>query len=1013
MRGVLLICLFFIMQSSAAYAQNYNFGCATLTHSGDNDEVTTVDSYDEPSVGCNGDAPNGAPAPNSTAAEDDTYENLCLRQNEVQGARPQVCQVHRRMPATWDTIIDEFEIAHTISPLNLSPWYMISMQDPAKPYHPYLGPLYRGESNYARYNMRLSQTDPTDTVLGCIPQIRPISGGPNPYDPFWMRAEMDNCANQYILSRARFARFANEIQRDGDNRGDKPLPVAADQANNLCQPLRLIPLSSGEQEFSPTDYVWHAWKKLLFNAGSTMRSGAEYEPLYERIGVTISNGTDGYADNRISPPTKDRVPFRCSNASKKSFGSVCLNGITASQVERIIDPSHPFSPRWDTRGNERDTYSPWTIIYTQDPLTILYGVRCAGDNGARYYKVDMMPWRYNKFLRGIMRRILWNILCRYITVTFYDIVTWNCWDGSIEILEVEVIDGVPWNCEENTEGGDSGDNDYGQCCATNWGGEDVEIFGLRNIFCGTGSKSIINLCKALAKSIPTINPLKIRATDAYNFPLGVPEGYKFTDYFGFHRPYLRCWDTGLECSTGDPIDDPDLLSAEGARVAIIGAGREGQSCTLGGGYGASSGLTSVAFPGLYDNNWLNKIEAMLASFGNMQDAFEGLSGMGDVSFDMDSATLEEALSATTDLLGNAFEIVEMEDRQDNAEPITSWSELKQYQMRATRDFGLNCLAKNEQVFKQGTGEDMILGFAGGQYQRLVPDNADNGALSYTRYHTIAWPKGWRGYVTDTSVSRRFPNFGSDYGGFDINGQLSNLAELIGAEFIGDFDTESIADGLYEDGMDNAKRGDVLVFDQDVVMTGPSQSGYDYPVGSAASWRLPFVAYVTDTNLVSATSGGIDPTSQLATLVTPNIDKQWVSVLAFNHGKFPDACGNTDAWGEGQEFKMFDPRNDGVPTVAQSDLPVQSGYALLDFAAQFPESSPVAPSWTITCRDPRNSQCVEESWTSVKRYSFREDQRGLSLAGGLEAAMDLYNEYGADMFDEEHQEENQNATAAGD
>lgn len=554
------------------------------------------------------------------------------------------------------------------------------------------------------------------------------------------------------------------------------------------------------------------------------------------------------------------------------------------------------------------------------------------------------------------------------------------------------------------QGGGSGDNDYGQCCATNWGGKDVKIFGASNIFCGTGKNKIINLCKALAKSLPHINPLKIRTSNAHNFPLGVPEGYKFTDYFGNNRPYLRCWDTGKTCGTDELYDDPDLLSNDGALVAIIGAGREAESCTLGGGYGASSTRTSVAFPGLYDSNWLSQIESTLAAFGTITKSVQGMTGYTDGT-PLDK--VKDALGSVSDILGATIDILEMEDRQDQAEPITSWSELKQYQMRATRDFGLNCIAKNEQVFKQGTSEDMVLGLAGGQYQRIVPDNTDNGALSYTRYHTIAWPKGWRGYITDPAISRRFPNFGADYGGFDINGKLTDLAGQLNAEFLGDMDTGAKAKGLYESGgINNASRGDILLYDQDVVMpnyTNIDTKGYSYPITTEAKWRLPFVAYVTETNLTSSTSGGIDPLSQLATTITPALKKQWVSVIAYNHGKFPDTCGNTDAWGDGQAFKMFHPGTDGVASM--DDLPEERQKALAEFSAD--------PSrYTLSCNDPRNSQCVEENWDKVKRYKPREDQKPLSLAGGLAAATDI-NPSEKLKKDKDTAEQNQNDTAAGD
>jgi hypothetical protein len=982
MRQFLVVLLLLVLtQSTGAHAQVYGFGCSTLTHAEDLNQETKVEAAPADAPQDCGAAPKaGVPEPGSSADKDMTYEDLCLRGVEVQGARPQVCQVHRRMPAFKDGVSGL--AYYPISPLNLNPWYMISMQDPVKPYHPYMGTLYRGGTNYAHQYTRLSQTDPVDTIAGCIPQIIPDTGGTNPYDPFWMRAEMDNCANQYILSRARYARFANEIRLDPANpsMGEKPLPVAANQADKLCQPMRLIPMKPGDQEYTPTDYIYNAWIKLLAKPSHLYRGGrAEVEPLYTGIGVKMQ--TDN-PDNRIWPPTKGRTPFRCSNSAQQSFGKVCVNGIAEKQVERILDPSHPFSPRWDFRGNERDTYSPWTIVYTQNPLTILYYVRCAGNDAEKYYKVDIMPWRQKAFQRGIMRRILWNIICRYFYITYYELFRWDCWDGKVTIIGIVVTKGLPWNCAANQEGGDSGPNSDGQCCATNWGGKDVRF---AQLFCGTGKKKILRLCKALAKSIPVINPLKIRSTADINFPLGVPEGYKFTDYFGYRRPFLRCWDTGKECGTGDPYDDPNLLSNFGGQIAIVGAGREGESCTFGGGRGEKSALTSVNFPGLYDSNWLNQIEAALGAFGSISTSISNImNGVQNFNVDNFETTLNSSKSVLNDasqVYNSAIEYAEMGKRQDMAEPITSWSELKQYQMRATRDFGLNCIAKNEQVFKQGTGEDMILGLAGGQYQRLVPDDAGNGILSYTRYATMPWPMGWRGYVTDQAVSRRFPNFGSDLGGFDVSGKLTDLAAYIGLEATGNLDTGHKADGLHDGadkGLDNAMRGDILVYDEDVAMPGGKDNRQ---VGSASSWRLPYVAYVKETNLSASNKGGLDPVSELATKIAPGVKNQWVSVIAFNHGKFPDVCGNTDAWGDGQEYKMF---KGALPTTRENETTA--------FKQSFAADAPVKPKYSTSCEDPRNSECVEELWNEVKRYSIREDHRGLSIAGGLQSGQELWDKY---------------------
>jgi hypothetical protein len=486
-----------------------------------------------------------------------------------------------------------------------------------------------------------------------------------------------------------------------------------------------------------------------------------------------------------------------------------------------------------------------------------------------------------------------------------------------------------------------------------------------SLFCGRGKNSIKNLCLNLAKDLQPINPLKIRKVNNINFPLGVPEGYKFTDYFAFNRPYLRCWDTGRECGSGTGVDKPNLLSNLGARVAIVGAGRPSESCTFGGGQGATSTKTSVAFPGLYDANWLNKLETGLAAYSAAADAYAAASSAADKKLNV--SAIRGALTGISDMLGTAVEVLEMGDRQDMAEPITSWSELKQYQMRATRDFGINCIAKNEMLFKQGSGEDMLLGKLGAGAQRLSPDNSAvtgtiSKVLSYNRYDTMTWPKGWRGYITDGATARRFPNFGSDLGGFDINGKAKDLAAYIGLEAAGELDTGSKAPGQYV-GLNEAKRGDILLYDKDVVLTG------DRKVGEQSKWRLPYVALVTDTSLTSGNTGGLDPTSQLSSVIAPGIKDQWVSVIAYNHGKFPDACGNTDDWANGQQFKIY-----------QSTLPKSRVDLITAYTSSFSPTATIPATYTTSCDDPKNSACIEQNWATVKRYAIREDHRSLNLAG---------------------------------
>lgn len=1248
---------YLVFTCPSAQAQVYNFKCEAYSKTPGNTSNTSGESTaaatNSSDGTCGATLPAGTPAKGSKAAIDNTYLDMCLNKKEVSGTRPQNCMAHKATRAK--------------SPLDYNPWTYISVQQPhyadtpykppladeanmypdasdpnadigwcndsMQPYcadypkeslalsarHPYLGQYYRGSSNTDLYTSRLSQVDPADTTNSCIPMILPRTGNPDPYDPLWMRAEIDNCANQYILARARFARRA--FERQGS------LPLVGDKAENLCQPLRLIPVADKDQEYIPSDYIRGAWTKLLVNPNHKMRSSSgilsfaesNSEPIYSNVGVKMWEVTSGGKtySNKIYPPSQGARPFRCGPESNSPFGQICINGLVEQQVERIFDPSHPFSPRWDFKFNERDMLSPLTFGYGGD---ILNQVRCAGNNTNRYIKVDIMSWRAKKFWRNMLRRILINTVCYYLVIWVL-----RCWAL----------------CIGNKSGGSSGTQVSGQCCATNWGGRDstqrirIKISKWFKItikfptrICG--KQTIAKLCEDVRKPVVPINTLKMRKSTIHNFPRGIPEGYKFTDYFGIHLPYMRCWDTGSECVTNNDKGDP--MKTDGAKVAIVGAGRETQSCRIGGGDGQESKRTSIDFSGkvswillleaFYDvagsvmpttpsadkitsgdttdidlasletldptgtlgtvNEAVTKAETTVKQYedqvnayidpykkeanefldqtkAGVQDLGKGItqetqgwangateyydenlretvrnaqagtkdfvndtgkyldetgtslassvSGVGnnvadiagylgsdkaadairsgtdkasgaildgaikagtevtadklgerlntaaDKFADQTQTTLEnrakDALAPVTntvtdiknqaqgiqndiketssdisqgrkDLLNyanqgaqlaggineaiknnsaaiatsavNSSEVVEvnapetpnasntnkagggstpsvsdvasaaanaatavvidtvqdlynatqMKARMKKTEPITSWSELKLYQARSARETGLNCLAKHELVFKQGTGEDMILGKTGAQYTRLVCDKTGDAQcdslnlLRLNREKTIPWPSGWRGYAIEPTGNRRFPNSGSGAWGFDWGTTISNV---IGSSLIGDIDTGERAEGLInegEGGLEYALVGDIIIYDEDVTKS-----------------RLPYVAYVTETsNMNAGSTGSVD----------------WVKAIAFNHGRFPDACGNTDAWGKGEEYTMY-----------KNSLPydVEKGLGTLGYHTKY-------------CDDPRLSACIENLWNDVKLYFPGDDYRGLSPNAVYGAVSDLIN-----------------------
>lgn len=686
--------------------------------------------------------------------EDMTYKEKCLQAAEIRGAQSPECITHRR--------------TDTFSPLDLSEWYLISAQcnqsnscrAPTGD-GPYLGPVYRGDENMYRYINRLVQ--PTaDTAVDVCKQIITPNSDVEPDNPITARKEMDSCTNQYILFRS------NMIRVPVDDQGELP-DVMTGREEDFCQPLRMVPFPEDEMEYVPSEYYVEAWRKTMMDAGHLARDGmAPKEPQYDALGVSI----------------KDPIQIR------DDYSTVTLNDMTEFEYERINDPTHPFTPRWDFEFNERLHYSPMTVEYSYNPIS---AVRCSGGQIYPWIPVDVLKWRQPAFDFYINWRIIFNIIC-------WNIVIYNehiCWD----FFEASA-DAPP--------------------CPTAWDGEEKVETTLskqaRQALCGV--PHIEDLCEHINKPVAPANSLKLRENNDDNFPFGVPQGYTFAEYFDNHRPYMRCWDTGMECGrtekppVGEGTDDDWLNQDDGSRWAVMGAGREGESCTIGG-------------------------------------------GNGDTNSQVDGAN----------------------------DPIMDWMELKLYQLRGMRETGITCLVQHEKVFKVGTGEEVIANRAGGQYQKTIPDTQGN----LTRYRTFPWPLQWRGYATDPEDEFRYPNFGG-------SGALSGT------------------------GLDNAKTGEILIFDEDVV-------GDD---------RIPYAAFVTETNNPGA--GSVPP--------------YYVKAVAYNHGKFPDTCGNTDNWYLGEEYTMY---RDELPPYNQ-DLFAGVGQH------------------TEGCEDPMNSFCIEQLWGDVKRYFFKNDLR---------------------------------------
>jgi hypothetical protein len=272
-----------------------------------------------------------------------------------------------------------------------SPYLYHYLSDPNDPTQPYTGTYYRGTPGGKDLAQKeFGNVPPGETRLStCAAQIKTPSDPTSPEDKAKLiRLQLDNCANQYILNAAIYP-FQKADAKLLSNEDPKN-PAARISPETECQALNTAPIV--EEEYMPSDYMEAAWKKLLNQPSYRKTAGAPDEPRLPD-GIELEN------IDRLGP----KLPA--------SFPEVKLATLAASKYEEINDPSHPFSPRWDYKWNERDHYSPKTSSYSGDSKNAVY---CAGDKGQNVTKVDVLVFRDEAlgFDKKINDRIDFNKNCK-------------------------------------------------------------------------------------------------------------------------------------------------------------------------------------------------------------------------------------------------------------------------------------------------------------------------------------------------------------------------------------------------------------------------------------------------------------------------------------------------------------------------------------------------------------------------------------------------------------------------
>jgi hypothetical protein len=154
-----------------------------------------------------------------------------------------------------------------------------------------------------------------------------------------------------------------------------------------------------------------------------------------------------------------------------------------------------------------------------------------------------------------------------------------------------------------------------------------------------------------------------------------------------------------------------------------------------------------------------------------------------------------------------------------------WEELKLYQMRCYRYFGTRCLCNYERTFKTGSSEEYVHIVSGTNI--TVLQEAKSGEDS-TQSLSWQWPLGWRGYVSEPDPAFRFPMLGfleayDTFQGADPGALPEKVQPFANQELYGSYTNSNIRGlermvetGVLEAGLENAKVGDIIIWDRDVL-----------------------------------------------------------------------------------------------------------------------------------------------------------------------------------------------------
>lgn len=767
------------------------------------------------------------------------------------------------------------------------------------------------------------------------------------------RVKWDNAVNQTIMEAARFP-YNKEDQRLIAWE-DESKPSGKLSMKNHCQSLKMT--YDPQEEYKAGDYLYTAYQKSLRDpnyrmTGSSTSTAFENEPGGNMFAGVVSDALASPGEGDFDEPGITGLQnYRNQYPDRQDIKNIRTNQLASVPYEEITDVTHPWTPRWHYKNNERKEFSPKGAEYSKYEED---NVRCAGDADKNKIKVDILEFRRPPFEKGINKRIGLNQQC------FRDQIRACCTKKGCKPVPC-------WKCF-----GLDGKTDTPPC-STRHNQEDLTVISAytplvpnRKLPCETSAAS---LCEKLRAPYRMVNKLKIRRAQKGHpkdrLPNGSPEGYSHSEYFGNRMPYPIQWDTGR------PIQDTPSTTQlpfdfAGQYAAIVGVGREKKGS---GGSSSGSSSTSNLEPITSDTLFANL-------FGIATPAYAQSSGSsgGATNQNKDERCMMGGWGKDAKCSGMNFK---------KPNPMTSWTELKAYQARTTQDYSIACLGQYHKLFAPGSAEGKALMRAGGVYEREICSkrNSDGtssecgGSSSGGSSSSSGGSSSSSGGGSGGSNSKEFWEKRQQQWPLAYRGRMCNKK---------DFDEDQkkdckqrecfpffgVKDGKCPElktGLDEAKPGDMILMFAGGVKESDSSGSSSGSSGSSGSSStgggddnkplMPTIAYVKSAHNQASTQN-YKPCSG---------DKNChLIVESADDGQFPDACGNSFNWGAGLSRTLYKPGN----------MPESYKEKLKDIQQKNKVQNP-----STNCVNPQFGACEYEDWDKAKVYRPTDDVRDKESGGG--------------------------------